>query len=259
MPNVFATGIIDLYFQNGNHAQALSLSTGNTSLNALNAMGLAVPQPTLVIVGGASLMSSESLEQLQTVFDQVFAPLAQALNLTVLDGGTDAGVIRMMGNARQTIGGSFRLIGVVPQGKVRLPGDGSPKDDSHHDLEPNHTDFFLIPGDEWGIESPWLAEFASRIAIGYPSLTILINGGKITLTDLIENLAIDRPVVVLRGSGRLADTVAGVLTDAPTEVDPEILELVQRYQSSGKLDLIDMAMPAAQMRDRLQQYFTSHS
>jgi hypothetical protein len=255
----FATEMIDLHFHNGNSAQALSLSSDDTSGQALELMGLVV-RPALVIIGGAALMTPESLKQLQTVFDQVLAPLAQDLGLTVLDGGTDAGVIHMMGKARENIGGSFPLIGVVPQGKTRLPSDHPPvSDDSRHDLEPNHTNFFLIPGDKWGSESPWLAEFASRISGDHPSLTVLINGGQVALTDLKENLATDRPVVALSGSGRLADTIAAAMvgtqaeTDSP--IDPHILELTQRYQPSGKLGLIDMAMPTEQMRDRLQQYF----
>ncbi|MGB3199258.1 MAG: hypothetical protein WBA99_00050 [Nodosilinea sp.] len=256
MLHPFTPEISDVHFHNGNSAQALSLLPHTTSQQALDGMGLPTGQPVLVIIGGASLMSAESLERLQTVFDQVFAPLAQSLGLTVLDGGTDAGVIHMMGQARHTIGGTFRLIGVVPQGKARLPSD-RPAADSRHDLEPNHTNFFLIPGDSWGSESPWLAELASDIATDHPALTLLINGGQVALTDLSENLATGRPAIVLSGSGRLADTIAAAITAAPPETDPAILDLIQRYQPSGKLTVIDLALPVDQMRDRLQNYFTS--
>lgn len=260
MLNTFASGIIDVHFHNGNGAQALALAPHNTSEQALELMGLAVPRPALVVIGGASLMSPESLERLQAVFDQVFAPLAQDLGLTVLDGGTDAGVIHMMGKARRHMGGDFPLIGVVPEGKTRLPNDRPiTPDDNRHTLEPNHTNFFLIPGNTWGSESPWLAEFASYISADQPSLTILINGGKVALIDLTENLSTGRPTVVLSGSGRLADDVAAAMTSPQNEVEPPILELVQRYQPSGKLDLIDISLPMDQMRDRIQHYFTATS
>lgn len=252
----FVPKISDIHFHNGNSAQVLSLSNHTTSLEALGYMGLPMAQPTLVIIGGASLMSAESMERLQTVFDQVFAPLAQSLGLTVLDGGTDTGVIRMMGQARHTIGGNFSLIGVVPQGKARLPGDRH-HDDSRHDLEPHHTNFFLIPGDDWGSESPWLAELASEISVDRPALTILVNGGQIALIDLKENLATGRPAIVLSGSGRLADSIAAATAALPPETDPAILELIQHYQPNGKLEIIDLSLPVEQMRDRLQQYFSS--
>jgi hypothetical protein len=248
--------ISDVHFQNGNSAQVLSLSDQTTSLEALTCMGLPMAQPTLVIIGGASLMSAESIERLQTIFDQVFAPLAQSLGLTVLDGGTDTGVIHMMGQARHTIGGNFPLIGVVPQGKAQLPSDRD-RDDSRHDLEPNHTNFFLIPGDKWGSESPWLAELASQISIGHPALTILVNGGQIALIDLKENLATGRPTIVMSGSGRLADSIAAAIESPPPETDPVILDLIHHYQPNGKLEVINLSLPIDQMRDRLQQYFNS--
>lgn len=254
MLDTFATGIIDLRFHNGNSAKALSLSPHNTSQQALNLMGLAAPQPTLVIIGGASLMTPESLEQLQTIFNQVFAPLAQDLGLTVLDGGTDAGVIQMMGRARQQVGGNFPLIGVAPETKTRPPG--SPDDESRYALEPHHTHFFLVPGEKFGSESPWLAEFAAHIATDRPSLTVLINGGKIAFTDLQENLAIGRPTVVLSGSGRLADSIAAAMGGDSMAAEPDVLALIHHYQPGGKLSLLDMSTPMGEMRDRLQQYFT---
>ncbi|NMF85554.1 hypothetical protein [Nodosilinea sp. P-1105] len=271
MLDTFATGMMHLKFLNGHSAEAVALSSQQTGAQALAAMRLTVPQPALVIIGGASLMDADSLKRLQTVFNQVFAPLAEALSLTVLDGGTDAGVIHMMGQARHFVGGSFPLVGVVPQGKAKLPDDAaiassvtddSVTDDSRHDLEPHHTNFFLVPGDSWGSESPWLAEFASLVAQGQPALTILINGGQVALTDLQANLAKERPAVVLAGSGRLADTIATAMAAADTDeadpdIDPAIAELIRIHQPSGKLSVLDLALPVDQMRDRIQQYFTS--
>jgi hypothetical protein len=256
MLDTSATEILTVPFQNGNSAQALWLASHHTSRQALETMELLQPSPALVIIGGASLMTPESLDQLQTVFNQVLAPMAQALNLTVLDGGTDAGVIHMMGQARHHIGGDFSLIGVVPQGKVRLPHDSGPAaGDDRHDLEPHHTHFFLIPGDDWGSESPWLADFASQVAANQPSLTLLINGGKVALTDLQANLATGRPALVLAGSGRLADTIALALGDVHSPDDSSIRELIATYQPSGQLAVLDLSLPTDQMRDRLQPYF----
>lgn len=256
MLDTSATGILTVPFHNGKSAHALRLASHNTSRQALETVGLAQPSPALVVIGGASLMTPESLDRLQTVFNQVLAPLAQALNLTVLDGGTDAGVIHMMGQARHHVGGDFRLIGVVPQGKARLPHDPAPAtEDDRHDLEPNHTNFFLIPGEDWGSESPWLADFASQVAVNQPSLTLLINGGKVALTDLQANLATGRPALVLAGSGRLADTIALALGDIPSTDDPRMQELIATYQPSGQLAVMDLSLPTDQMRDRIQQYF----
>lgn len=257
MLNTSTDGIVDLTFANGCNAQALWLSPQQTKTQALTSLNLAQPRPTLVVIGGAGLMSDDSLQRLRTMFNEVLAPLAQSLGLTVLDGGTDSGVIKMMGQARHAVRGHFPLIGVVPQGKVQLPHPYQLNDAaSRHDLEPNHTNFFLIPGEDWGSESIWLAEFASLIATNQRSLTILINGGKIALTDLIANLTTGRPALVIAGSGRLADTIAAAMSgQPPADVDPEVVNLVETYRPQGKLVSLDLTTPLPQLYTQLKQYF----
>jgi hypothetical protein len=257
MVKTSSSGIVDLTFDNGCNAQALWLSPQHTSPQALEILQLNHLHPTLVVIGGAGLMSPDSLQRLQTIFNDALAPLATDMNLTVLDGGTDSGVIQMMGRARQATGGQFPLIGVVPQGKAQLPNFHESGDaDSLHALEPHHTSFFLIPGDEWGSESRWLADFASLIASGQKSLTVLINGGKIALTDLQANLATGRPAIVMSGSGRLADTITAVMAGTPPEdVDPQIVELVKTYEPQGKLMRLDLSDPLPEIYQRLKQYF----
>ena len=55
----------------------------------------------------------------------VLVPLAAEHHLTVVDGGTDAGIMKMMGEARSAARHSFPLIGVAPSGLVSLPGTPS--------------------------------------------------------------------------------------------------------------------------------------
>jgi hypothetical protein len=50
----------------------------------------------LVVVGGASGMSPRETRRLGPLFRDVLAPLAQQLGATVIDGGTDTGVMRLM-------------------------------------------------------------------------------------------------------------------------------------------------------------------
>ncbi|MEO1294326.1 MAG: hypothetical protein AAFW75_00710, partial [Cyanobacteria bacterium J06636_16] len=57
-----------------------------------------------MIVGGASGLDTDRQVQLESLFNRVLAPLAEELQLYVVDGGTDAGVMRLMGQARTTIG-----------------------------------------------------------------------------------------------------------------------------------------------------------
>jgi hypothetical protein len=246
-------------FPNGHSAQSILLSNDQNNRSALQSMGLQQQRPTLVIIGGASKMTQEALSALLPMFINVIAPFVEEFGLYVVDGGTDAGVIQMMGQARAAIKGTFPLIGVAPEGKVRFPHLSYPedKDDERKELEPNHTHFALAPGDKWGNESPWIAEVATLLAGSHPSLTILINGGKIAFTDLLENIKSQRPAIILEGSGRLADNIAQFLKNPDFVFDPEIHHLLEEFPRN-KLIVTNLLDSQHTLNALLKRHLTSN-
>ena len=72
---------------------------------SLDTIGLDSKHPTLVLVGGASGISKADMSRLQRLFVEAIAPIAQELGVAVVDGGTDAGIMRFIGQARTEIGG----------------------------------------------------------------------------------------------------------------------------------------------------------
>ncbi|MBA3472150.1 MAG: hypothetical protein H0T57_02800, partial [Rubrobacter sp.] len=95
--------------------------------------------------------------------------------------------------------------------------------------------FVLAPGSEWGDDSPWLARSASVLAEGAPSVTVVVNGGEHTWTDVSQSVRAGRPVIAVSGSGRAADALADVLRgEAP---DGRARELA----ASGLVQAVDMA------------------
>ncbi|MBE9069895.1 hypothetical protein IQ260_24960, partial [Leptolyngbya cf. ectocarpi LEGE 11479] len=224
-------------FSNGQTARILNVSKSLSYTETLAALGLHNPSSSMVVIGGASKMSPESKLRVSQLFSQVLAPIAETYEITVFDGGTDAGVIQMMGQARQQINGSFNLVGIAPKAKVYLPGYTLCPDHSYNNtelinLEAHHTHFALIPGITWGSESPWLANCASKFSQKYPAITILINGGKISLSDLMLNLSVGRQTMVIAGSGRLADDITNIIngnTSTETTKDSIIQDLVNTY------------------------------
>lgn len=174
---------------------------------ALDALALRRGRPVLVLVGGAGGMDQDHLQMLATVLQQVVLPLLDRRDAAVVDGGTDSGVMRVIGQTRASGGERFPLVGVAAEGTVVVPDQGSPAPDAAQ-LEPNHTHVVLVPGATWGDESPWLANVADVIADGCPSVTLVVNGGEITYDDVAGSLARRRPVVVLDGTGRTADAIA---------------------------------------------------
>lgn len=225
--------IFRLSFNEGQTATAATVSEAGELSDALEQMGLVGCHPILVIVGGASQMSKADFVRIQSLFVEVLAPIAQRLGAYIVDGGTDAGVMQLIGNARHQINAQFPLIGVAPTEKVILPNQTKSSDDAVL-LEPHHTHFILVPGNNWGDESPWIVEVATILAGGAPSVTVLINGGEITFLDAANSVIAGRLVMVIAGSGRTADKLVCALNGEATD------ERAEKLAASGKLQTIDL-------------------
>jgi hypothetical protein len=167
---------------------------------AVGAFGLA-PSPVLVLVGGAADMSETDAELVERALSAAIVPVVERVGATVVDGATRVGVMRLVGRARAEVSGRFPLVGVVVAGLV-----------AETELDEHHTHFVLVPGDDWGDESELLSAFATAVADGARSVTVLANGGPIAWRDVASSVAEGRPVVVLGGSGRTADELASAET-----------------------------------------------
>jgi SLOG in TRPM, prokaryote len=215
-------------------AVAVTVSKTAELGKALEQLGLSNSRPVLVIVGGASQISEADFLRIQSLFVEILAPIAESLGAYVVDGGTDAGVMRLMGNARSQINGKFPLIGVAPTAKVILPDQTHILSDDATLLEPHHTHFVLIPGSNWGDESPWIVKVATVLANGAPSVTVLINGGEISFIDVLNSVIAERLVMVIAGSGRTADKLVSALHGDATD------ERAKELAASGHLQTIDL-------------------
>ena len=88
--------------------------------SALTTLGLTDPHPVLILVGGAANLDEGVAAHLQFLFRDL-VPVLDRLGAAVIDGGTQFGVMALMGEARQRGGGSFPLIGIAPRGRVKEP------------------------------------------------------------------------------------------------------------------------------------------
>lgn len=214
--------------------------------DALHRIGFHGGRPTLVLVGGASGIDDADMARLEKLFVEAIAPLAQELGLAVVDGGTDAGVMRFIGRARSAIGATFPLIGVAAIGTVILSNVPPPNPDAAP-LEPNHTHFFLVPGSNWGDESPWLSRIASGVSNGFPSVTLVVNGGEITFQDVTYSIKADRPAIALGGTGRTADKLAAALRGEATD------QRAEQLATSGKVQAIDIITHPSRLTNLIQE------
>jgi len=225
----------DLDFSNGLTGHAIRVDRTVELPHALRSLELDFPSPCLVLVGGADRLDDSEMVHLRPVFVRVLASLAEALNISVVDGGTDAGVMRLMGEARAEVRAEFPLVGVAAASTVALPyAFSTPSGTSR--LEPHHTHFVLVPGSRWGAEVPWLASVADVLSNGVPSVTVLVDGGDTAWADVNLSIESGRPVIAVAGTGRAADEIASTVSTSEGE------EQGRKLAASG---LVRVATPSS--------------
>ena len=176
----------------------------------------------VVLNGGTAPFGSEMDERVRLLIADGLARTAAAEGLTIITGGSDAGVFSLLGNGLGDQS-SVACIGVAPAARVTWPGRADPAPDAVP-LEPHHTHFVLVDGDEWGDELGTMLRLAAAVAGLGSSLAILAGGGDITKRELVAHIRAGREVVVLAGSGRLADDVASAVAARGDARDPMIHE-----------------------------------
>jgi len=231
------TSSLQLEFPDGGAARVVEVADTDELPSALTALGLPPPRPTVVVVGGAGGLEEVGIDRLRPVFASGIVPVLDQHGAVGVDGGTSSGVMRLFGEARSVLAAAFPLVGVVAAGNVQLPGRPAPEDDDAV-LESHHTHFVIVPGNQWGAESPWIARTATVLAGSEPSITVLINGGEIAYADVEGSMQAGRRVIVIAGSGRTADVLAAAL--AGTEAD----ERAQSLAQSGLVRSVSVDEPA---------------
>jgi hypothetical protein len=183
----------------GVNVRAVNISEEKEIQAALNELEIPHPKPVIVLVGGAGGIGWWDKFPMGRAI-RIVARLAEETGSVVVDGGTQAGIMKEIGKQRQRNKFSFPLVGVVFDSLLM-------KEEPESILDPNHTHFFLIPGEDWGDESAWISKIATVIAGDRKSITVLVNGGQISRTDVGYSILEDRPTFVMRGTGRMADQI----------------------------------------------------
>jgi len=215
-------------------AKAARVDSPNELRTALDRMGLGEPRPVVLLIGGAGGLSEGDQSTLRPLFEDSLAAVIDSLGAVAVDGGTDVGVMRLLGRARAKTAASFPLVGVVARGTVELPGDRSSSAEAVR-LEANHTHFVLVPGDRWGDESPWLDRVASALAQGRPSVAVVVNGGDTAWADAEHSVAGGRPIIAATGTGRAADALSA--SARGEQSDPRAAAIA----ATGLLQAVDTA------------------
>lgn len=270
-------------FVNGNTARLTHVPRFADPIGIIKKLGLGKPQAMIMNIGGASGLEDRLKDRLVQLYSRAIAKAAAETDALIIDGGTESGVMQMMGQGVADRGRVSRLIGVSPESKVSYPdGPDTSQNTDVSPLEPNHTHFVLVEGDDWGCETETMWTLAkclakedfmkddevkkpvepvvkepvkkslldriikrqkassaantpppSNISKGHvPAVTILVNGGAIATQEVLNSVRLGWPVIILAGSGRLADRIIdNYYNRDPNEIDdPALAEIISDGQ-----------------------------
>jgi SLOG in TRPM, prokaryote len=224
----------EISFSTAHRAHAVHVQQLAEMQFAISALALPFPRPAIVVVGGAAEMSDGDIADLRLTIASALVSIIEELGAIVIDGGVDSGVMRLMGQIRATHFPESPLVGVALEQQVNWPGRAFAEE--RVPLEPHHSHFVLVPGVDWGEEAIWMSRLATSLSSPLPSLTLLINGGEVAYQEVAQSVRDGRPVIVVAGSGRLADqltrTLAGELVEpkAPPVMNTRLIQVVSNQQ-----------------------------
>ncbi|GAB4526823.1 MAG: hypothetical protein OHK0046_43960 [Anaerolineae bacterium] len=242
----------NIQFANHNRARAVRVRHDHDVALALRALGLSELYPTIFLSGGASNMSDND-RRLVEIMVATIAEFAEQQEAIIVDGGTEAGIMNMIGEVRQERRYRFPLLGISPLGKISFPGYHNKMSDAT--LEDSHSHFILVDGDEWGMESEFILSTVSvlRGEDRLPGIGILVNGGKIAMQEVYLASTTTRrlPVIILEGSGRLADEIStAIRTGTASQL------IIQAIVQGGDIQLVSTTDGPEKLRARLIQKFS---
>ena len=206
---------------------------------ALSELQLQGHYPVIVLIGGAIDKEHAAVTQ-QAV--QTISKIAQNLKSVVVCGGTNMGIMAEIGHTRKRNHYNFPLVGIAPEELVTWPAGPKPRKflgwgKELWQLEPHYSHFILVPGSNFGDESPWIVDTAALLSQDHRSVTVLINGGEVSRQDIDLSLEKGRPVIVLSRTGRLADELARqpernkLITVIPAHAEQRITEVIRAVLS----------------------------
>jgi hypothetical protein len=173
---------------------------------------------TLVINGGTSDDRDFPVDSITAALRTVIVELRLHEGPVIISGGTDAGLFGLLGDVVGELGLDGPMIGVVPAGKISRP-NGTP-------LEAHHSHVLMVDGAAWGDETPTMLALCRELARRGPVVALVAGGGAHTLIEIDGHRVDHRPVIILTGTGRLADDLARQIPRPAGLIFVEVSDLV---------------------------------
>ena len=190
----------------------------------------ALPRPDVLISVTGSALSLQLTSQLQRVFDRGLVAAASVTKAWIFTGGTDSGVMKLVGEAMHKYGLDVPVVGVAPWGAIQgrellenckgeqIDYQKSKPNSARMEvrLNPHHTHQILVDtakeysndtpvfGQEQALRARLEREYMHR---GVPVVLLVVQGGPGTV-DMMRSAAKEGyPILVIADSGGAATAV----------------------------------------------------
>jgi hypothetical protein len=211
-----------IMFPNQNEAVALFPAAHCKAEELVTALDLKPYKAVILILGGASNMDEKLIPRLTQLFGRGVARAAAETSAVIIDGGTQAGVMALMGEGVAGRGYQSPLVGVAPAGLVTYPGNSN----AGVPLEAHHSHFVLVEGDTWGSETATMFGLVRALMATAPGVAIVASGGPVAKDEVLRAVRHNLPLIVIEGSGGLADEIADWKKQATLPDEPLMAEII---------------------------------
>jgi hypothetical protein len=228
----------EVTFPNGNCAHLVQASPLTPAARVLQMLHLERPAALIMVFGAAASLEPNVELRLEQLFSRGIARAAIDKRAAIVDGGTQSGVMALMGKGVADRGRQTVLLGVAPAGKVTYPdSDNANSSEDHAPLDRNHSHFVLVRGNEWGDETEMMfrlakslaekddwpsavddtraEEYGNRASTKIPVVTILAGGrlDGIAKKEALNSVRHGWPLILIEGSGELPDEISRLYRD----------------------------------------------
>jgi hypothetical protein len=217
----------EITFSNHKTARMVEASANIAARDIINALNLKPPRAMILIFGGAANnLEPSSNSYLEQIFAYI-AQLAADIDGLIVDGGTETGVMKLIGQkAAEVQSNPPQILGIAPMERVTYPGGQAIQiAEDRASLEPNHSHFVLVQGSRWGDETDKMFEIIGALGDELiPTVVILAGGGEISKREILHSVRHGLPIIVIENTGQLSDEIASYKKrQKPSKITDDIL------------------------------------
>jgi len=247
----------EIKFINGRSARVVHVEEETTAEDIIHSLELEIPQSVIFVAGGAENLDEENQPRLIQFFSRGIAQLAIESKSLIIDGGTDTGVMSLAGMAIADRDWKTNLLGVAPENMVHYPGKPENNNATRgYPLEPNHSHFILLKAENFGGEKDTLFKILQHFSVNKQIVMILVNGGTLSKFEVLNSVRMRIPIIVVEGSGRLADNIAELKKKKPRFIeDPIMAEIID----DGNVHLMKIDEEISRFKRLLQRLLSGNS